>query len=205
MSNPCQFIKDVKKTAREAGIKIRNIPVKEIFTDESIDPYLGYFDPGNKEMAIASKRTKSSYYSILAHESSHMDQFINDKYLWEKHQPGRDIFIGWMNNEDEPDFKILEEAVQDILRVELDCERRTVEKIKKYNLPIDIPCYIQNVNADMYRYLFALETKYWIVGTQSHSKIVQKCSTKFKNSYVKIPRRLYCELKRLHKIETLVY
>lgn len=204
MSSPQQFIKDIKKTAKEHGITIRLVNNKRIYAPEDKEPCSGYFDSEEMTLAVSTKRRLDSYYGLLAHESSHMDQFINNKYLWNKHEPGYTLFFEWLYNKEDMDLKMIEEAMQDIIRVELDCERRAIKKIKQYNLPIDIPKYIQGVNAYLHGYLFAFENRLWVPQIYETQSLVDTCSTKFKTHYTKIPIRLHQKMRKIYSTQKIV-
>lgn len=189
MSTVDKFIKDVRKTARDNGIKIKLINTVTVYADGEEHGCQGYFD--EETLCVSTDRQKTSFLGLLAHESSHMDQFIEDQFLWIKCSPAYDIFFGWLDNiHSIVKREVLEETVQDIIRLELDCEKRSIEKIIKYNLPIDIPKYIQGVNCYMYSYLFALETKKWTPTVYHSMEAIRFCAKTIKKEYVKIPRRV---------------
>jgi hypothetical protein len=55
----------------------------------------------------------------------------------------------------------LKNVVDKVLEMELDCEKRSIEKIKKYKLPINVKEYTQKANAYMYFYRALAKTRKW--------------------------------------------
>lgn len=201
MSSPEKFLSDVRKTAKKHDIHLKFVDKPLIYAPDDPLGCTGYFDEDEMTLCVANSKHEQSFFSILAHESSHMDQFISDKYLWEKSNPGYTIFFEWLNGKTIVKQEVLQEAVQDIIRIELDAERRALKKIVSYNLDIDISYYTRGVNAYLYGYLFSLETKTWTPQVYFDEDVVNACSTKLKKTYDHIPRRLHDAFKR--KIKTI--
>lgn len=191
-----KLLSDTRKIARNNDIKIRISKADYIVDNDSTSKSIGYFDGEGRELACSNYNEDESFIKNFVHESCHMDQFLNDKFLWAKCEPGYNIFFEWL--EDKKIFKreVLEESVQDIIRLEKDCEMRSVAKIKKYNLPIDIDHYIRSANAYLYGYLFFLEQKKWIPAIYAELDVTECASSRFAKSYDKIPKRLHAAFKR---------
>ena len=186
-----KFIQDTRKTARENGIKVRFEKKKELFDKGDVFTFAGYFWEHKQVLAIATNHPKETWLPILIHESCHMDQYLKDKYMWEKCNPGFQIFDSWAGCNAIIKREVLEEAVQDIIRLELDCERRTIAKIKKYNLDIiDLKKYIKTANINLYSYLFTLETKR-MINNHDNPELLAAAPSILKKSYTKVPRRLF--------------
>ena len=190
---PERFIEHTAKRCKQHGVKVRmpNSNTVKYCDDKEC---AGYFSSEDKMLVVASGVSTSEFYGLLAHESSHLDQWIENRYLWDKCSYGYSLFFEWL------DGKIvkreqLEEAVQDIIRLELDCEIRTLKKIDKYKLPVNRTTYIQKVNTYLYGYLFFLEIRKWIPKIYSKKSLYGKAATRLKKEYSKIPNRLYAAFK----------
>lgn len=197
--NDKQFLKDLYKKAEKYGIKITIVDSEYIkFADESINCG-GYFDSEAKELKVAKGKSKAEYLGLLAHESSHMDQWIENAFIWDKLSHGYTIFFQWLEDKKIVKREILEEAVQDVIRLEKDCEVRAVKKIKKYNLPIDLKTYIRKANSYLFYYLHVFETRKWIPKVYAYKDVYLNAPSVFKKKYEKIPVRLKAALKRCSK------
>ncbi len=85
----------------------------------------------------------------------------------------------------------------DILKnLELDCEKRSVEKILKYNLPIDIKEYIQKANCYVFFYNHMKKTRQWVEGDLYKQGILEVIDTKWYESYDETPRKIEAMFKK---------
>jgi hypothetical protein len=122
----------------------------------------GYFSDADNELVIT---TKDCWPEILVHEFCHYLQWIEKCKYWTNLDIDDtnclDLMWKWINHEIElskAKRKIVFSRIRDM---ELDCERRTVELIKKYNLPINLKEYICFANVYIYYYNFARVTRKW--------------------------------------------
>lgn len=99
---------------------------------------------------MATGKPISDWLLILVHESSHMDQWLEQDRSWsEAFCEGRktvDFIDDWINGREGLPMSI-EELVRRSRDVELDCERRSVAKIQAFSLPIDIADHILKTRA----------------------------------------------------------
>jgi hypothetical protein len=150
-----EFIKLVKKECKYYGVKTKIKPVKYLIIDGI--HCSGYFDAENKVLACATNRP--DFLGILAHEYCHMRQWIEKDPTWMKAEE-EDSYTEWErlrlgeNIDREKHLSIIRD-------LELNNEMRTVEIIKKYNLPIDIPLYIKKSNAYIMFYNYMKITGKW--------------------------------------------
>jgi len=191
-----KFIEDVKRKATKNGAEV--CFVDDVFlTDVDGQKCVGWFDGEKGNLSVATKRPQNLFLSILVHESSHLDQWVENRYLWDKLNPGYTLFFEWLGG------KIckrehLEEAVQDIIRLELDCEKRAIKKILQYNLPIDLDKYKRRANSYLYAYLYFFEKRTWIPGIYVDKLVWGAAPVRFAASYKKIPPTLYSRFKEAH-------
>jgi hypothetical protein len=191
MSTPEKFMSDLRRRAKDHDINIKFTTKEMVYPPGDPLGCTGYFDENDLVLCVSNSNSEQIFITNLVHESSHMDQFIQDKYLWEKCSPGYSIFFKWLEGSSIVKYEVLEEAVQDIIRIELDCEHRSLKKIKHYNLDIDTSYYIRQTNAYLYGYLFALETRHWTPQIYFNDKVVAASSSRLKKSYDKIPIKLH--------------
>jgi len=184
-----RFIEHTMNSCKKNGVKVILVEDKHVLYGEEKEKTGGYFSSDPPELAVATKLSRANFYGLLAHESSHMDQWIQNTYLWDKCSYGYGLFFEWLSG------KIvkrehLEEAVQDIIRLELDCEIRAIAKIEKYKLPINKTDYIQKANTYLYSYLHMINTRKWISKPYTKSGIWKLASTRLKKKYDILPKRL---------------
>ena len=126
----------------------------------------GFFNPDTMEMAISIGKPVEKWLNTLVHESCHFDQWVQNCKAWrdmmdQKPDACTQLFEHWLYNEK----KISKEQAMDmacIMRdLELDNERRTIEKIKKYNLPIDVKEYAKGAGAYIMFYNYIGKYKKW--------------------------------------------
>lgn len=110
----------------------------------------GYFDAANKRLAFS----QYSKITLIAHEFCHLVQYVT---------MGEKRFLSM------PD-----------LELELDCEKKTIELIKKLSLRVSMPRYIQVANAYVMSYGVAPDPfQEFKINPRKVGEIVNKMSTKF--------------------------
>ena len=199
MSKAEEFLSFVKKECEEAGVKY-------LFPETKKVPYLqdenmlvsGYFDDVPEPiLACAIGKPEEEWYQILVHESCHMDQWKEKSEAWKsidiqnmRADQIMDKWLGGMEFED----SLIKDSIRIMQAVELDCEIRSVEKIKKLDLPIDIPQYIKKANSYLYLYSAILHTRKWPdVAPYEVPEIVQEMPENFLDKvedYYNIPDNL---------------
>jgi len=134
-------------------------------------PCSGYFDECS--LVVATKKTKTSeWVTTLLHESCHMDQYLEKSKVYVSDSAGLNIVEDWINKKNINKSRLVKGFKNTIL-LELDCEKRTVKKIKKYKLNVSIPKYIQEANAYLFSYIYALEEKTWYEAPYENMDIVK--------------------------------
>lgn len=159
------------------------------------------------ELGIATGDGIKEWIKILIHESCHMDQFIENDINWvhnfiydetnNKIKESVDLLDEWIKGR-EMSSKLVTQLVDACLSVELDCERRAAEKIKKYNLDIDVEQYIQQANSYIYFYRFLEESRASYKKTPYQiKKVWSKMPKHFNNDYSTVPdefKKLFSKL-----------
>lgn len=188
-----QFIIDTLDTAKNNGVNVR-FSAKSLVYSDPTDKIgsSGYFSSEPLELAIAVKSNKSTdWLDLMVHESCHMDQYLENKVTWDVGSVSYIHFYSWLEGALEcPDHE-LQTAVDGVIDVELDCERRSVAKIKKYNLPIDLVKYKKKANSYLYAIRFFSYKREWYNKIYLDGNVWQIAPTNFKKSYATIPKKLY--------------
>lgn len=127
----------------------------------------GYFvENPRPTLAVATGKPFEDWIPILVHEGCHMDQWREGALAWTQNimsdgQEAVDWLDAWCAGKRELSSEDLALAIARAKQVELDCERRVVEKIKRFGLPLDIPTYIQRANAYVQFYEHVGKTRAW--------------------------------------------
>ena len=184
------FLQTVKYKCEEHNVKLilkKSSKIK-IYNKTYIG---GYFsDISKKEGELACAIKSPEYKSLLVHEFSHLEQWSERSHIWSISKYAYDI-DSWLAGESirNIDFKI-----DQIKLLELDCEKRAVKNIKKYELKIDIPTYIQKANCYILFHNHLKETRRWNKSHLIYSKELWKlCPNKFmpESYYSKTPKKIY--------------
>ena len=176
-----KIVSDIKQACASYGIRFYEGQGRSVFLDGTHSS--GYFDDESKVLAYAKKAQDSIL--ILLHESSHLDQWIEGKYSFSKYP----MMWEWLSGKEYTD-KQIKSVIQDVIAVELDCEKRTVRKIKQYGLDVDVERYIQKANAYMYFFHWIMISRRWMKRSNSfYSKddLIDACPKKFLSSYKECP------------------
>ena len=154
----------------------------------------GFFNDEDMQMAISIGKPVDKWLNTLIHESCHFDQWVQNCKTWrnmknEKPDACTQLFEHWLFNKK----KISKEQAIDmacIMRdLELDNERRTIEKIKKYKLPIDIKEYAQKAGSYVMFYNYIGKYKKWYkIGKEPYhnKKIRRLMPTNLRGKYDKL-------------------
>ena len=156
------FIEDLKIYTKENNIKLILSPEKGVQFSEGGILCNGYFDDITSTLACALGKDVSQWLVILLHESCHMDQWVEKVPEWTENV-GMDNIEKWLNGDDSVNMKNIDNEIRTSIIVEVDCEKRTVEKIKKYGLDsiINIDEYIKKSNAYVLFYLWMRKNRKW--------------------------------------------
>ena len=194
-----EFLAKLKKDCNKKGVTLKLVNKERIPYDRKKTFFIsGYFvDYPKPTLACAIKKPVDMWLPILLHESCHMDQWSEGSKVWTSQLiDGIDsgvMFDEWLLGEDFKS-KEIDTFIKAAQLLELDCEKRTVEKIKKLKLPIDIKNYIQKSNAYLFSYSAIRKTRVWPdKSPYSNKEIVDMMPTKFLKleDYTNIERKLF--------------
>jgi hypothetical protein len=97
------------------------------------------------EMLFIVSTAEHGWEDVFVHEAAHLDQYIEKNPLWfDQHLQNHDPW----DFSDRKDDKLSKRIFQTLLKLEIDCDLRAIEKIKKYKLEniLSIDEYIQIAN-----------------------------------------------------------
>ncbi len=157
-----KFISDLEQKCSEHNINllIPNTPGVQYPSGNTLTN--GYFDSDNRVLACATGKELNQWLPILIHEASHMDQFLENDPVFNE-SLGLDETFKWNEGSENVDFNKINNEIASGIAVEVDCEKRTVEKIKQYGLEfvVGIEEYIQKSNAYVLFYLWMKKNRSW--------------------------------------------
>ena len=187
-----KFISDLEKKCSENNVELflsntSSVQYPGIGTQTN-----GYFDSTKPLLACATGKELDKWLLILIHESSHMDQFLEKAEVFDE-SIGLDETFKWIDGDETPDFDKIDKEISSGIAVEVDCEKRTVEKIKEYGLEfvVGIDEYIQKSNAYALFYLWMRKNRSWYkIGFEPYN---------VKSVYSKMPKTFDVDYSTLSK------
>jgi len=188
------FMMDVMERCRSSGVALRLTDTSTVAVNGL--ECGGYFNDLPPKFVVACGRSPKTWLGVFVHESCHMDQWLESAEVWEYKIPGTDehpsdLFDGWLNREMELDGDTKDRVVESLVNLELDCERRSADKIAKYNLPVRLDTYIRKSNAYIWSYRFMAETRDWDHGDAYTIPAVWRAMPNhFDNDYGMLPDRI---------------
>lgn len=137
------FLEDTKQLSKEHQIKI--VLGKGKYIRYSGTKIGGYFDEQNKVLAVATNHPIEKWLDTMVHETCHLDQWIEQSKYWlPEINDAITIFEEYISGCPVTDIVA---ATNMIVMLEADCERRTIKKMLKYELPINTETYAKKANA----------------------------------------------------------
>jgi hypothetical protein len=97
----------------------------------------------------------------------------------------------WITGTDLPSH-IIESAIQGVVELELDNEKRSAKLIEKYDLSIDKEKYIKKANAYLYFHHWMRKTRRWSSSANPpyrNKNIIAAMPSNFRGKYDKLPKR----------------
>ena len=164
--NIISFLKDLENICKFNGISLL---LREgiVSIGENVE-VAGYFSAD--ESTLACNLKPSNWLFTMVHESCHMDQYLEGQPIWDNSESVNQI-VDWVNGEE---ISNISYHINRIILLELDCEYRAIEKIKRYNLPINIEEYCQQANSILASYGYTKIYRSWTT-----PELKEKIYTKF--------------------------
>jgi len=182
------FIKFVRSECKKYNVNCSLRRLKSVNLDGDTLKCSGWFDESVPELVVAMNR--QDWIEILAHEYSHLTQWVDKIPLWEKSEKSLSCVWGWLQGENVKNIKKHLSVVRDL---ELDNEKRTVNLIKKMNLDVDIDNYIKKANSYIQFYNYLNISRRWCVPNNSpykNKRLIEAMPKKFSMNYNELPLRI---------------
>ena len=124
---------------------------------------MGWFCEDPRELIVTTKHAPDRFLRTFVHESCHMDQFLEQTELWNDPSINDhgDVLNEYLHGERKRKSKLVIDYTKGSLKLELDCEKRAVDKIIKYGLSIDLDDYIKVANVYLYSWRDFLDLRCW--------------------------------------------
>lgn len=130
-------------------------------------PCGGYFDSGTGSICVAVKRPFDIWAGTLSHEYSHYEQWREGTSEWSATTlpDGTDVsslIDEWLSGSIELDTVEVSRYMRIIASLELDCERRSLENISRWEIPLDKHKYAVMANAYVLSHEVAWKHRVWL-------------------------------------------
>lgn len=208
------FLHDLKIKAKDNNVIIQFPNVKEIKINGDSQVY-GYFygseDRKTGELVVAKKLPEEQFFETLLHESCHMDQWIENCSIWkrvmingDKNNVGERM-NDWVFGKGTLKKSQVQKYLNSYIELELDCEKRTVDKIKQYRLPINYMEYIQRTNAYLLFNKAVVEKYVKYKGYKEQESpylnvnLTKQMPTRFLCNYLKVSKKLQKVFDKFYK------
>ena len=129
----------------------------------------GWYD--ESDLVVAGG--KKEWLDVLVHESCHMDQFLEGYKYWKRGDDSLSMIDKWLAGKRKTRNELVK-ATKDVIMLELDCERRAVQKMKKYKIPFNAGLYTQKANSYLFGYWATLRDRKWFAFPYEQKKIYGK-------------------------------
>ena len=152
------------KEVRAAGMKV--IISKGRWVSVGGDSaYAGYFDETEDKGVLKVAAGAIGWFEVFVHEYGHFTQWRDQCRPWRDLKDSCQIFDAWINTGKDFSDKTVDRAYKAVRNMELDCERRAVKLIKKFDLPIDVKSYIKKANVYIYYHAYIRKYRKWYKDT----------------------------------------
>lgn len=175
IKNITKLIADISKKCIENKINFRLEYADQVDTGNI--PCSGYFD--EESLVVATKKKNiQDWLDILVHESCHLDQFTEKSSFWFPDEVGLHVVESWIKGK-KINVSKAREAFLNTINLELDCEKRTVRKLKKYKIKFNSELYIQKANAYLFGYGVSFKKRIWPSKPYENFSVYNKMPKKF--------------------------
>lgn len=165
--------------------------INKIQRNEEIE-IAGSFSGNRKELILRIDKPQKRWILNFAHEYNHFIQWKEKHPDFIKSEsysfPNIDEWLAYSVEYTKKELKHLQCVIQN---VELDCEKRTVETFKKWNMPVDLNYYIKSANSYIMFYDICFRYRQWYqTAPYLFPEIYEKLPNKWldKNQYYKTPK-----------------
>jgi hypothetical protein len=187
-----KYVKDTIALANSNGIPVHLL--KRKYVSDGGLRCSGFFS--EDDFTVACNKPTLKWFDTFLHESCHMDQFLYNKKLWNSDKIKStfkiDLFFNWLDGIIELSPEQLNDYMSSTRDIELDCEKRSVAKIKKLKLPMDAQDYARKANSYVIFYNAVAHYRKWYkVGKEPYKipEIIEAMSDKMDMDYTKLTKK----------------
>ena len=155
MGNALKLIRHIEQDLDRLGFELELVNSRYLDIGDGA-PSSGYFSEDDKKIACALKAT--DFIGVLGHEYSHFRQYVEDQEMWNYADKSYTKMFEWLDGKR---IKHIESHLKIVQSLELDCERRTVSLLGKWDVGVDKSMYIRSANAYMYFFEHLLTSRKW--------------------------------------------
>jgi len=191
-----KFLRKVRADTKRCNVFLNLVDEYLVYYPYDDCEYAGYFSiEPNLELCVAVKKPQKKWLPILVHEYCHFLQWSENSDVWNNNlvydgYDGETMIERWVTGKIALGKSKLENCLKTTIEVELDAEKRSVEMIKKFNLPIDIKIFIQKANASLMFYPIFLEKKKWFDKPPFEmEEVFSQLPTEFLDDYTNIDEK----------------
>ena len=180
------FIQYVKNRCKEHGVKCHLPKTKSVKMSDGVR-CSGYFD--ESVPILVSSVGRPDWIEILAHEYSHLTQWVERIPLWVEAETSLAFVWEWLEGVDCDNIDHHLSVARDL---ELDNEKRAVKIIQAFELEVDNDNYIRKANAYVCFYNFLKITRKWCTAKTSpyrNKNIIAAMSPKFNMDHSKLSKK----------------
>jgi hypothetical protein len=139
---------------RYRQFKLTFVPQKWLITGKATS--VGWAN--DKELRIATKRPVSTWMDVFVHETCHLDQLLQRPSWHRDKEEALGKVDDWLAGKR---VEYIETHMRQVVEMEWDCERRSVRKIARNKLPVNLKEYAQMANAYILGYHWTLKNRKW--------------------------------------------
>jgi len=194
-----KFIAFAEKQLEKASIKCILAPTTYVTVEGGVRVN-GYFDESEGVLKVAVNKPEEEWFSIFVHEYAHFCQCQENCKAWRNTIiNGVDIcdtLFLWVKHKNNYPLKTVKLHMARTRDIEADCEKRTVDLIHKYKLPLNPLQYIAQANSYLYFYNYSvIKRRWWKKGHAPYTNpdVWTNFPPFFKKRYGQLPKR-YIEL-----------
>lgn len=151
-----EFVELVKLHTSAYDVKVKLHKLTNIFCDGV--RVSGFFSESGKLDVAAKNR---SWFGIFVHEYGHFRQWIEYCPVWKHYDRTVKKWDDWVARKVDMSKERIQIEFKAVRDLELDCEKRAVEMMKQFNLPIDIKEYIKGANAYIFFHAYVQKNRQW--------------------------------------------
>lgn len=151
--------------------KLSFVPQKYLITGKATS--VGWAD--DKELRIATKRPISTWIDVFVHETCHLDQQLQRPFWHSNAENALGKLDDWLA---EKRVDCIKKYILLVIELEWDCEKRSLRKIARNKLPVDLRQYAQMANAYIIGYHWTLANRKWCKKSYETTKVWSRMPSK---------------------------